>query len=118
MGWEGNTGLFTGHGPARGSGDEVFQNSRAESGRVRRCSELSRVGVGLGRVGAGGFQISRVGPGHTYPTRSARRDSTRESGTPWKNVVFDGFSVTGFHGENRNSGGGGYAYFDGILGGA
>ena len=63
MDWEGNAGLFTGHGPARGSGDEVFQNSRAESGRVRRCSELSRVGVGLGRVGAGGFQISRVGSG-------------------------------------------------------
>ena len=33
-------GIFTGHNPARRLGQEVFKNSRIESGRVRWCSKF------------------------------------------------------------------------------
>ena len=42
------------HDPARGSVQEVFENSWVESGRVRRCSKSH----GSGRIGS-----DRVGPG-------------------------------------------------------
>ena len=56
--------LFTGHGPTRGSVEEVFKTSREGSGQ-----EV--------------FEISRVGSGDTYPTRPdlarpARFYQTRE----------------------------------------
>ena len=34
-------GLVTGHDPARRSGQEGFKTSRVESGRVRRCGNLT-----------------------------------------------------------------------------
>lgn len=41
--------------------------SWVESGRVRKCSKFCM----SGRVGPGGFQSARVGPGHPHPNRSA-----------------------------------------------
>ena len=47
--------LFTGRDPARGSGQNVFKNSRTKSGRARRYSQSHGSGrVGSGRVESGG----------------------------------------------------------------
>ena len=54
------TGLFMGHDPTRGMGQEVFKMSR----------------VGSGRVGSGGFSKPH-GSGHGTLTRPDRRDPTR-----------------------------------------
>ena len=77
---ENKTGLFTGHDPTGGSGQEVFKISRVESSRATSFIKISWVGsdwvknflnltgrvrsgrVGSGRVGSGGSEISRVGP--------------------------------------------------------
>ena len=67
-------GLFKRHDPVRGSGLTV-KNTRIESARVRRSSKSH----GFGRVGIGGLQISRFGPGQPNPIRPARGDTTREN---------------------------------------
>ena len=69
-----NQGLFSGHDPARGSGQEVSKNSRVES----RLGQEVLVGVwnltGWGGVGSGGlFKISRVGPAYPGPIRLVYR---------------------------------------------
>ena len=100
--------IITGHDQFRGSGREVFEFSRNESGRVRRWSKTGRVGsgrLGSGRVGSGQdllksqwsgwvesglVQISRVGSGQdvfkshgqSEPTPDMTSDPTREE--RWK----------------------------------
>ena len=58
-------GLFAGHDPTRGSGQEDLKMSRVGSGRVWRFSKCH----GSSRVGSRGFQISRVGSGRGSDTR-------------------------------------------------
>ena len=61
---------FAGHDPARGSVQELFKNSRVESGRVRRCSKPhgSRL-VGSVRAGSGQVGSARIEPGRIEPGR-------------------------------------------------
>ena len=65
--------LFTGHDPAGGWGNEVFESSRVDSDVVRRCSFYRE----SGRIG-GGFHTLRVVSGYDDPTRSAKSDPTGE----------------------------------------
>ena len=83
LGFHKKTWLFTGQDSARGSGQELFENSRAEWGRVMTCSKShwsGRIGEdvfkfqGSGRVGSGRFSS-----GHPDPIRPARRDLTGEN---------------------------------------
>ena len=52
-------GLIMSHDPTRGSEQEVFENSRVESGRIRECSKPHR----SDRVASRGLQTSLVGLG-------------------------------------------------------
>ena len=68
--------FFTGHDPARGSGQKVSKDSLVESGRVRSYSKCH----GTGQVGSGQeffHLMGRVGSPFG-PIRPARRDRTRE----------------------------------------
>ena len=65
-------GLFTGRDPTR---QEKFKTLRVESGRVASVGSRR---IGSRRVGSEGLQIPRVGLGHPYPIRPARRDATHE----------------------------------------
>ena len=70
--------LFTGHGPARGSGQAV-RNKKKLAGRVGSGREVFEISpVGSGRIRSRGFQISRIGLGQPNPTRPARDDPTCE----------------------------------------
>ena len=58
-----------GHDPTRGSCQEDIKISRVEWSRVRRRLKYHE----SGRVGSGGFQISRVGTGYpdsAWPVKS------------------------------------------------
>ena len=55
--WYHHPGLFTGHDPTRGSGQEVLEMSRVGSGRVQKFSNLTR------RVGSGQKVFKSPGPG-------------------------------------------------------
>ena len=64
-------GLVTDHGPARGSDQELSENPRVESGRVKRCSKSLTDWFGSGRIGSGSFQTltGRVGSGRIILTQ-------------------------------------------------
>ena len=69
------TEVFTVYDPSSGSSQEVFNISRFESGRVRRCPTP----LGAGRVRSGDFPIPRVTLTRPDPTRAARSDLSRET---------------------------------------
>ena len=68
------SGLFTGRGTTRGSGQEVFQHL---TGRIRRSSGTSP--TGRARRSS---RTSRVGVGLVHPTGSDRRGLTRPDKQP------------------------------------
>ena len=67
-----STGLFTGHGPARGSDQAVLQKkARVEPARVGRCSKYH----GSGRVVSGQEVFKSHGAGRVTLTRSDPRNA-------------------------------------------
>ena len=63
--------FFTGHDPARGLGQEVFKKNVGRVGSDPEILGTSR--IESGRVGSGGFQVSRVGPGRPGPIRNCEK---------------------------------------------
>ena len=82
--------LLTGRNPARESGQEgVFKTSRVKPDRATRCSKSH----GTGRVGSGGFQMSRVGPGRSWHDPTGRemtlaREKALDRSSRKKTVLF------------------------------
>ena len=68
------TRALHGNAPASGSGQQFFNNSRAESGRIKKCSKPHGSGrVGSGRVGSGRVGSGRVGSGRVGSGRAGQR---------------------------------------------